>query len=163
MMDLGFRFRLTTENHKRDQPGGTLGPSHLLASVIGQWNTESTECSVEDSHEGVVDLWWVGVSRLEFERTVVTSEVSRETDQHLSERRMDIKVEFTFEVVRTELSETEAIVSLPSLQPGNLQSPQTSRATYWASSQVTMLDCPILYNLVKKARKVKTSGAMTDS
>jgi hypothetical protein len=33
------------------------------------------------------------------------------------------------------------------------------KGTHWASSQVTMSDCPILYNRVKKASNVKMIGA----
>ena len=36
-------------------------------------------------------------------------------------------------------------------------------AAHWASSQVTMGDKPILYMRVKKAKKVKTRGARTNS
>lgn len=103
-----LRAQLTTEDHQSNQPGSALGPSHLLASVVGQWNAEGTECSIKDSHEGVVDFWWVFGTRFEGKRAIVTSEITRETDQHLSEWRMDIEVEFTFKVVRTELSETVA-------------------------------------------------------
>lgn len=35
--------------------------------------------------------------------------------------------------------------------------------TYWASSHVTIGDSPILYILVKKARKVKINGAIINS
>jgi len=72
------------------------------------------------SHEFVVQLIRVCLSRLELERAIVSSEVARETDQHLPKRGVDIEVELAFEVMGTEFAEAvQVTISKGHMQTGN--------------------------------------------
>jgi hypothetical protein len=94
------------QNHQGDEPNGKFAEVELLGRVVSDWHAHCTKGGVENAHECVVQVFWVSLTRLEFEGTVVASEVAGETDEHLSERRVNIKVEFALEVVGTELAET---------------------------------------------------------
>lgn len=93
------------ENHKGHQPDSRTSELKFASSEVGQRNAENTESRVEDTHDGVVDLWGVLFARLEFEGSVVAGEDSRETNKHLAERRVDIEVVFMLDIVGSELSE----------------------------------------------------------
>lgn len=91
--------RVLAEYSQRDEPYNWTAEVQLLGGKVCQRNADSAKSRVEETHEGVVQLRRVGLSRLEFERAIVSSEVSRQTDEHLSERWVDIEVELALEVV----------------------------------------------------------------
>lgn len=99
------RERVVTQDHQRGQPACRLAEVQLLGRVVCQGNAESTEGRVEGTHKGVVELLGVDFAGLELEGSIVTSQVAREANQHLSERRVDIEIEFALEVVGAELAE----------------------------------------------------------
>jgi hypothetical protein len=101
--------RVLEQNHQGDKPGGRLAEVELLCSVVGQGNTQSTECCVELAHKDVVDLLGVSLTRLELEGTVVSGQVTRKANQHLSQRRVNIEVELALQVVRSELAEMRLV------------------------------------------------------
>ncbi len=76
---------------------------------------------------------------------------------------MDIEVEFSLEVVGAELAETEQSSNKQVSGPFPGSRRGLARDTYCASSQVTMLDRPMRYIRVKKARIVKIRGARRNS
>jgi hypothetical protein len=100
------------QDHHGDEPHGWASKVELLRSEVCQWHADCAECGVEESHEGVVHFLGVLLSRLEFEGAIVTSQVARETDKHLSERWVDIEVELAFQIVGAELSKALFGVSL---------------------------------------------------
>ena len=59
--------RVFAENHKSDEPHCWSLEVELSGSVIGQRDTDSTEEGIERTHERVVQLFWVFLSRFEFE------------------------------------------------------------------------------------------------
>lgn len=77
----------------------------FFGSEVGKGNADDTEEGVEGAHEGVVELLRIVFTRLEFERTVVTSHDTRETDEHFTERGVDIEVVFVLNVVASEFTE----------------------------------------------------------
>lgn len=97
--------RVLAKNSQSDEPYSRSPEVQFLCSEVGQRYADSTERGVEEAHEGVVQLLRICFARLEFERSVVSCEVARETDQHFSKRRVDIEVELALEVVGTELAE----------------------------------------------------------
>lgn len=101
--------RVLKQHHHGDEPGRRLAEVELLCRVVGQRDAQSSESAVELTHEDVVDLFGVRLARLELERTIVTGQVARKADQHLSQRRVDIKVELALEVVRSELAEMRLV------------------------------------------------------
>lgn len=68
--------RVLAENSKGAEPDSWTAEAKVSSSPVCEGNDDSSEQGVEHSHEGVVDLRRVGVAGLEFEGTVVTSEVS---------------------------------------------------------------------------------------
>lgn len=97
--------RVLAKNSQGNKPDGGSSEVQLLRSEVGQWDADSTERGVEKAHEGVVQLLGVCLARLELKRSVVSCEVSGETDQHLAKGRVDIEVELALEVVGAELAE----------------------------------------------------------
>ena len=91
--------RVLAENSQGDEPDGRPPEVQLLCSEVGQRNADGAKCRVEEAHEGVVQLRGVRFSGLELERAIVSCEVSGQTDEHLSERWVDIEVELALEVV----------------------------------------------------------------
>ena len=71
---------------------------------------------------------------------------------------MDVKVEFSFYVMGAEFTEANRPNIVNTWVYAGAQHP-----TYWASSQVTISDKPILYIRVKKARAVNIRGAIRNS
>ena len=88
--------RILAQNHKGDEPNGRTLEVHLAGGVVGQWYTHSSKEGIESTHEGVVELIRVFLSGLEFEGTIVACHVTRQSNQHLSKRRVHIEVEFSF-------------------------------------------------------------------
>lgn len=76
----------------------------LLCSKVCQRHTECTKRRVENPHEGVVESLRVHLAGLELERSIVTSHVPRQANEHLAQRRMNIEVELALKVVRSELA-----------------------------------------------------------
>lgn len=93
------------QHHSRDEPDGRALEVQLFRGEVGERDAEGAECGVKQAHEGVVELFRVGLAGLEFEGAVVVGQVAREADEHLAEWRVDVEVEFALEVVGTELAE----------------------------------------------------------
>jgi hypothetical protein len=91
--------RVLAQNHQGHEPSTSLRQPELLCRVVRQRNAERSEGGIEDSHEGVVDLRRVFLSGLEFERAIVTGQVSRQTNEYLPQRRVDIEVELSFQIM----------------------------------------------------------------
>lgn len=98
------------EYHERDEPDGGALEVELAGGVVGQRDAHNSEEGVECPHHDVVDFLWVCLAGLELKRSIVSCDESGQADQHLSEGRVYIEVEFALEVVRTEF--TEAVVVL---------------------------------------------------
>lgn len=94
------------KHHQGHKPDGQFPEVQFLCRVVCQWDAKSTECCVEDSHGCIVQIYRVGLARFELERAIVSSDVSRKTNEHFTERRVDIEVELAFEVVGPEFTET---------------------------------------------------------
>jgi hypothetical protein len=99
------RVRVLAEHHERDEPDGRSAKLELSGGEVGQGNTEDTKEGVEGAHEGVVHVFGILFSRLEFEGSVVTGEDARETDKHLSEGRVDVEVVFMLDVIAAKFTE----------------------------------------------------------
>ena len=99
------RVGVLAEDHKSDEPHRWALKIELLGGEVCQWDADSAKKCVECAHKGVVEIIWVSLSGLELEGSVVSSQVPRESDQHLSKGWMDVEVELSLEVVRSELSE----------------------------------------------------------
>ena len=98
--------RVLKQNHQGDEPHCRLAKVQRLCSVIGQGYAESAKGRVELAHERVVELFRIRLARLEFKGAVVAREPAREPNKHLAQRRVNIKVEFTLEVMRSEFAKT---------------------------------------------------------
>lgn len=94
------------ENHHRHKPDCWPPEVQLSRGVICQRDTKCPEGGIEYSHKGIVQLSWVCFSGFEFERTVVSCQITRKSNKHLPERRMHIEVELAFEIVGTEFTKT---------------------------------------------------------
>jgi hypothetical protein len=101
--------RVLEQNHQGDEPGGRLAEVELLCSVVGQRNAQGAEGCVELAHKDVVDLLGVSLTRLELEGTVVSGQITRKANQHLSQRRVDIEVELALQVVGSELAKMRLV------------------------------------------------------
>lgn len=97
---------ILAEHHERDEPHGSASEVERLGGIVGQGDRDSSKESIECPHHDVVQVLRVLLPGLEFEGSIVACEVSGQSNQHLSERRVHIEVEFAFEVVRTEFPET---------------------------------------------------------
>lgn len=93
------------ENHQSYEPDSRTSKLELPSSEVGQGDAKNTESCVEDTHDGVVNFFWVLFAGLELEGTVVSSKDSRETNKHLAQRRVNIEVVLMLDIVRTELAE----------------------------------------------------------
>lgn len=108
--------RVLEKDHHGNQPDSELLEAQGFGSVIGDGNAKRAESRVEEAHEGVVELWRVCLAGLELKGTVVACQVAGQTNQHLAERRVNIEIELTLQIVRSELSETvEDAVSIAQL------------------------------------------------
>lgn len=151
--------RILEKDCQSHEPDSGTTEIELLCGIVCQWYAQRTECSIELSHELVVEVFWVGLTRLELERAIVTGKVSGQANQHLSKRRVYIKVEFAFEVVGSKLAKArEARVSARRLAEDG-----DGRKSYCASSQVTIGERSIFHMRVKKARAMKRMGATIGS
>jgi hypothetical protein len=106
------RVAVLKQHHGCHQPDGGALKVQLLGGEVGERNAEGAEGGIEQAHEGVVELFRVGLAGLEFEGAVVVGEVAGQADEHFAERRVDIEVELALEVVRTKLA--EAVVEVVS-------------------------------------------------
>lgn len=97
--------RVLAKNSQSDEPDSGPAEVQFLCSEVGQGNADGAECCVEEAHKGVVQFFRVCLARLELERSIVSCHVSRETNEHLAEGRVDIEVELALEVVGTKLAE----------------------------------------------------------
>lgn len=97
------------ENHERDEPDGRSLELELLRGIVSQRDTDDAKQRVECAHKGVVDIFGVFLAGLELERAVISGKDTRETDKHLSEGRVDIKVVFVLDVVATEFSKAATL------------------------------------------------------
>nr|POE93011.1 hypothetical protein CFP56_64118 [Quercus suber] len=110
------------QDHHRHQPDRRLLEMQLFRGVVGEGYAERAESGIELAHEGVVEFLGVGLARLELERAIVPCEITGETHEHLAERRVDIEVEFTLEVVGAEFAKMRFI---PGDNGGEADLPQT--------------------------------------
>lgn len=94
------------ENHEGNEPHSRSLKVQFASGKVGHGNADRAKEGVECSHEGIVDLIWVFLARLEFERTIVSCQISGQSDEHFSERGVDIEVEFALEVMGTEFTKT---------------------------------------------------------
>jgi hypothetical protein len=114
----------TAEDHESDEIDSRIGEFERPSRVKDQGHTENAKNCVENAHEYVIDFLRILFSRLEFEWTIVSSEIARESDQHFAERGMNlvgsgsqffnaqegwgyIKVEFSLQVMRSKFPETK--------------------------------------------------------
>jgi hypothetical protein len=98
--------RVLAEDSQCDEPDSGSPEVQFLRSKVCQGNADGAKSGIEEAHEGVVQLLRVCLSRFELKRSVVSCEVTGEADEHFSERRVDIEVEFALEVVRSKFTET---------------------------------------------------------
>jgi len=91
--------RVLTQNHQGNQPDSSSLEMQFLSSEISQWNAKSSKGRVKYSHKSIVEFFGVYFARLELERAIVSSQVSGQTDEHLSKRRMDIEIKLSFQVM----------------------------------------------------------------
>jgi hypothetical protein len=96
--------------HQTDQPDSRPAEIHLPSRIVCKRNTHDPESRIEHAHEGVVDVFWIGLAGLELERPIVTGQVTGQTNQHLSQGRMNVEVELALQVMRAEFSKAERIV-----------------------------------------------------
>ena len=80
--------RVLAEDHESDKPDSGTLEVQLLRRPIRHRNAHSAPEGVELAHEGVVDLGRVRFTRLKLERPIVTGEVSAQSDEELSGRRL---------------------------------------------------------------------------
>ena len=159
-------IRVLKQHHQRHQPDGRTAEIQLLGRIVSEGHAEGAEGGVEEPHEGIVDVLGVFLAGLEFEGAVVAGEVAGETDEHFPEGWVHVEVEFAFEVVGAEFAEAgkkRGMLAVVLWYEGWWMGGRCFGEMYWASSQVTMLEIPILHVRVKKARKVKISGAIMNS
>lgn len=90
---------ILAKHHQGDKPDGWTAEFQFSRSIVCKWNAYDTEESIEDTHEGVVNFRRVFLARLEFERSVITSQETRQSNKHFTQRRVDIEIEFSFDVV----------------------------------------------------------------
>lgn len=80
------------------------GSCHFVDSVVGHGHYEGAQCGAEDAHSligsAVVFVAWP----LERIRAIVARECSRQANQHLSQRRMDIEEERAVDVPTAHLA-----------------------------------------------------------
>jgi hypothetical protein len=81
-----------------------FGPSHFTRGPPGDGNERNPKTGQHDPHGSIWDICGIFDSRLEVESTIVARQKTGETDQHLAERRVDIKVKVPVDVVRSEFS-----------------------------------------------------------
>ena len=87
------------QDHECHKPYSRSLQVQLAGSVVGQRDSDSAKERVERSHEGIVELFWIFLSRLEFKRAIVSSEVAGQANEHLPKGWMHIEIELAFEVV----------------------------------------------------------------
>lgn len=96
--------RVFAENHQRNEPDGRPSQLELFGGKVGHGDAGNAKGGIKGSHKGVVDIFGVFLARLELEGSVVAGEDSRETNQHLSEGRVDVEVVFMLDVVAAKLA-----------------------------------------------------------
>ena len=58
----------------------------------------------DDPHRDIRHPFWIHLAALELERAVVASQKTSQADEHLTQRRVHVKVELALEVVRPKLA-----------------------------------------------------------
>lgn len=96
--------RVFAKNHESNEPNSRASQLQLAGRVVSHGNADNAEEGIECTHKGIVDIFGVLFTGLEFEGTVIASENSRETNEHLAEGRVDIEVVFVLNIVASELS-----------------------------------------------------------
>ena len=87
------------EHHECDEPDSWTSEAQFASGEVGQRYCDCAKKGVEYSHKGIVDFFRILLAGLEFERTIVTSQIARQANQHLPEGRVDVEVELAFEIV----------------------------------------------------------------
>lgn len=86
-------------------------PTHLTSRPPRQRDQHHAKARQHDTHSRVWQVGGVLDARLEFKTAIVAGQETRETDEHLAERRVDIKVEVAVDVVGAELAEMRLYIS----------------------------------------------------
>jgi len=94
---------LTTKDHNGSQNASSLGKAKLFASEIGNRYDGSTPGSIEDSHKSVVEAIRIFWTRLKFERSIITRQEARKTNEDFTQRWVDIEIKFLFQVMWAKL------------------------------------------------------------
>ena len=86
-------------------------PRHpqLDSGVPSKRDHRNTKRSDHDPHGNVWYVFRVLLPTLELETAIISRQKPRKPNKHLSQRRVYVKVELAFEVVRTELSKVRFI------------------------------------------------------
>jgi hypothetical protein len=102
---------LTKQNQGGRESGDDSGIATLLHDRVDHWDSETSKNGWERAHADVGDVVdSIAIANaLEEERAVETDKPTSKTEQHLGERRVDIKVVLVGEVVRSKLSKVDLI------------------------------------------------------
>ncbi len=84
---------------------GHLRPPELSRRPPSNRDHHHPKRSQDDSHSGVGYVLGILNAGFEFEPSIISREQTCQTNQHLSERWVDIKVEVAIDVVGAELAE----------------------------------------------------------
>lgn len=95
----------TEEDHQGDKVAREVVPLQALARIPGDGYHQYAVGRHVQPPEAVAHLGRVYGARLELKVAIVTGEEACEADEHLAERRVDVKVELALDVVRTKFAE----------------------------------------------------------
>jgi hypothetical protein len=90
---------ITTKAHNSSQNTSSLREPKLLSCEIGNRYNGSTPGSIEDSHKGVVKGFGIFMTRFKFESSIISCQETRKTDEHFAQRRVDIEIKFSLQVM----------------------------------------------------------------
>ena len=96
--------RRTTQHHERDQMTRPLTHTELDCRIPPQRNERDPIRRHDDPHRDIRHPFWIHLAALELERAVVASQKTSQADEHLTQRRVHVKVELALEVVRPKLA-----------------------------------------------------------
>lgn len=96
---------LTKQNHQGSEMGSPQTHAQFHGRIPSQRDHEHPERRHHDPH---CDVWHsirVNFTGLELEAPIIAGEQASKTDEHLSQRRVHVEVEFPLEVVGPEFAE----------------------------------------------------------
>lgn len=106
--ELSLKVR-TTKGHKSNQMASTPAHSQLHSSIPCQWHQCNTKGREHHAHRDVRYIFRIFGPALEFEVPIVAREQTNKTNEHLSEWRMHVEIEFALQVVGAELAKMRLI------------------------------------------------------